>query len=227
MAKIEDFENHCWSDIIPAQDYETYKPFIRETRMGSRPALLAVDLYNLVYKGGAQPPHELTDKYPGTCGIYAHNAIEPTKQLFDASRSADVPVFYVTGRFSPVRVRSTRRSSASVSEHDYEIYEEFKPEPEDVVLKKERASAFFGTPLVAHLIQAGIDSLIVCGESTSGCVRASTLDAFSYGFHITLVEECIFDRSELVHKVNLFDMHHKYADVMKIDEVVSSLKAGS
>ena len=80
-----------------------------------------------------------------------------------------------------------------------------------------------GTPLVAHLTQKGIDSLIVCGESTSGCVRTSVLDAYSYGFHISIVEECVFDRSEFIHKVNLFDMHHKYADVMKLDEVLTHL----
>ena len=65
--------------------------------------------------------------------------------------------------------------------------------------------------------------VIVCGESTSGCVRASAVDAYSYGFHVVLVEECCFDRSELSHKINLFDMHHKYADVMRIDEVVAHL----
>ena len=69
-----------------------------------------------------------------------------------------------------------------------------------------------------------INSLIICGESTSGCVRASVLDAYSYGFHNSIVEECVFDRSILTHKVNLFDMHHKYADVMKLDEVLDHLR---
>jgi len=69
----------------------------------------------------------------------------------------------------------------------------------------------------------GIDSLIVCGESTSGCVRASVVDAYSYGFHAVVVEECCFDRSILSHKVCLFDLHHKYADVMHLDEVKKHL----
>ena len=64
-------------------------------------------------------------------------------------------------------------------------------------------------------------SLIVCGESTSGCVRASVVDAYSSGFHVSIVEECTYDRAELTHKVNLFDLHHKYADVMHLDEVVA------
>jgi len=87
-----------------------------------------------------------------------------------------------------------------------------------------RASAFYGTPLAAHLTQLGVKSVIVCGESTSGCVRASAVDAYSHGFHVTLVEECCFDRSPISHKVNLFDMHHKYADVLHVDEVVAHLE---
>ena len=108
--------------------------------------------------------------------------------------------------------------------HDYEIHDAFTPEAKDLVLHKERASAFYGTPLVAHLTQMGIDSLIVCGESTSGCVRASVVDAYSNGFHISVVEECVFDRSQMAHKMNLFDLHHKYADVMHLDEVVTHLE---
>ena len=82
---------------------------------------------------------------------------------------------------------------------------------------------FFGTPLVAHLTQLGVQTLIICGESTSGCVRATAVDAYSFGFHVVLVEECCFDRSILSHKVNLFDMHHKYTDVMHVDEVIAHL----
>jgi isochorismate hydrolase len=76
---------------------------------------------------------------------------------------------------------------------------------------------------VAHLRRLGVESLIVCGESTSGCVRASTVDAYSYAFHNVVVEECTYDRSLLSHKVNLFDLHHKYADVMHLDEVIAHL----
>jgi nicotinamidase-related amidase len=224
MANSEQFEDHCWKDVIPPEDMATYASYKRETHIGTNPALLAVDLYNLVYKGGAKLPHELELDYPNSCGVYAHNAIEPTKRLFAAARAAGIPIFYVTAQYSPHRVKSTRRSVAlKVTEHDCEIHDAFAPRLEDTVFRKERPSAFFGTPLVAHLNQRRIDSLIVCGESTSGCVRASTLEAHMYGFHVALVEECVFDRSEIIHKVNLFDMHHKYADVMKLDEVVTLL----
>jgi len=76
---------------------------------------------------------------------------------------------------------------------------------------------------VAHLRRLKVESLIIFGESTSGCVRASTVDAYSYGFHNVLVEECTYDRSMLSHKVNLFDLHHKYADVMHVEEVIAHL----
>jgi nicotinamidase-related amidase len=76
---------------------------------------------------------------------------------------------------------------------------------------------------VAHLSSLGVRSAIMCGGSTSGCLRASAVDAYSNGFHVTLVEECCWDRNDLSHKVNLFDMHHKYCDVMHVDEVLSHL----
>ena len=224
MAKREQFEDHCWVDVIPPEDITTYETYARETYIGDSPALLAIDLYNLVYKGGARPPHELDAKFPNSCGFHAHNAIKPTQRLFAAARAAQIPVFYVTAQYSPHRVQSTRRMRLPMSEYDCEIHDAFTPLPEDTVFRKERPSAFFGTPLVAHLNQRRIDSLIVCGESTSGCVRASTLEAHMYGFHVSIVEECVFDRSEIVHKVNLFDMHHKYADVMKLDEVAAHLQ---
>jgi nicotinamidase-related amidase len=66
---------------------------------------------------------------------------------------------------------------------------------------------------------------MVCGESTSGCVRASVVDAYSSGLHVSIVEECTYDRAELTHKVNLFDLHHKYADVMHVKEVIAHLAA--
>ena len=110
-----------------------------------------------------------------------------------------------------------------MSKSGTEIWKDFAPQPNDLIIRKERASGFFGTPLTAHLQQWGVRSLIVCGESTSGCVRASVVEGFSNGFHMTVVEECVYDRSLLSHKVSLFDMHHKYADVMHIEEVVSHL----
>jgi len=224
MAAIEKFEDHCWQDVVPAADLKLYSCYARETFVGPSPALLAIDLYNLVYRGGAKSPYELEDQYPNSCGIYAHRAIEPTKKLFAAVRRAGIPIFYCTSDTRP-NVRpddavSTRRARAiKEAPDDRAIYHEFAPQPADIVIYKQRASMFQGTPIISHLNLLGVRSLIVCGESTSGCVRASVVDAYSSGFHVSVVEECVFDRAELTHKVNLFDMHHKYADVMHLDEV--------
>ena len=222
MAK--DFEDHCWKDIVSPEIIETYQHYRRDVFVGDRPALLAIDLYKLVYKGGPHPPHEITKEHRSTCGIYAYEAIEPTKRLFAAARAAGLPIIYTTGTAQPGRVQSTNRRRPPKREaDDFEIWDDFRPEPDDIVIHKERASGFFGTPLIAYLTRLGVGSLIVCGESTSGCVRATSLDGYSLGFHTVVVEECVFDRSPLSHKVNLFDLHHKYADVMAVDDVISHL----
>jgi nicotinamidase-related amidase len=202
----DSFEDHCWKDVVSPEILEVYSCYQRETFVGPNPALLAIDLYEVVYRGGALPP----------------------KQLFAAARTAGLPVFYSTGdtreASKPKFVSATKRNRPVFDPTDYDIRPEFKPQPGDVVITKQRASAFYGTPLLAHLTQLGVQTLVVCGESTSGCVRASVVDAYSSGFHVVLVEECCFDRSELSHKVNLFDMHHKYADVMHLDEVLAHLQ---
>jgi len=225
----DNFEEHCWKDVVSQEILNIYQAYKRETFIGQRPALLAIDLYNLAFAGGPQPVHEAIKENPSSCGIYAWNAIEPLKELFDIVRSKGIPVIYTTGETrreaKPRSVHATYRQKRTVAKDAYEIRDEFKPLPDDVIVYKQRASGFFGTPLIAHLTQLGIDSLIVCGESTSGCVRATVVDAYSYGFHTAMVEECCFDRSILSHKVNLFDLHHKYADVMHLEEVNEQLQS--
>jgi nicotinamidase-related amidase len=228
MASIEKFNDHCWKDVVPEADLKLYEHWRRETFVGPRPALLAIDLYDQVYRGGPHSPYELNDRYPNSCGIFAHRAIEPTKRLFAAARRVGIPVFFCTQETRPnnrPKGAVSTRSSRSTQPDGYAIYKEFTVEPNDVLITKQRASAFQGTPLFSHLSLLGVQSLIVCGESTSGCVRASVVDAYSNGFHVALVEECTFDRAELTHKVNLFDLHHKYVDVMHVDEVLTHLDA--
>ena len=223
----DDFEDHCWKDIVPPDVLDIYSHYVRKTFVGPAPALLAIDLYELVYQGGAKPVAELYKTHASACGEHAYAAIEPTKRLFAAARAAGIPVFYTTQDTRPdslpQRVTATRRQNAARDPALFAIRPEFKPQAGDVVITKQRASGFYGTPLMAHLTQLGIKTIIVCGESTSGCVRASAVDAYSNGFHVVLVEECCFDRSPLSHKVNLFDLHHKYADVMHVDEVTAHL----
>jgi nicotinamidase-related amidase len=226
---IHPFEDHCWQDVVSAETLDLYAHYRRETFVGPSPALVAIDLYELAYQGGDKPVAEVAKTYPSSCGAHAHAAIPPTQRLFAAARRAGLPVFYSTQETrpdaAPRMVTATNRRGIPNDPSIYDIKAEFAPQPGDVIVRKMRASAFYGTPLLAHLTRLGVRSIVMCGESTSGCVRASAVDAYSNGFHVTLVEECCFDRHQLSHKVNLFDLHHKYADVMKVDDVVRHLDA--
>lgn len=221
-----DFEDHCWKDVVDDEILEIYEAYRRDVYVGRNPAVLAIDLYNKAYLGGNRPVREANREFRGSCGENAWKAIEPTRRLFAAARAAGAPIFYTTRHPDTVGFlfSTFRQLPPSEPAENYAIKDELAPMPGDMMIYKERASAFFGTPLIAHLQRLGIDSLIICGESTSGCVRASTVDAYSYGFHNVVVEECTYDRSMLSHKVNLFDLHHKYADVMHVDEVVTHLQ---
>jgi maleamate amidohydrolase len=218
-----DFEDHCWKDIIDADTMQIYQAYRRKIFVGDNLAVLAIDLYNKAYLGGNRPVKEVDREFSGSCGENAWNAIAPTQKLFAAARRAGIPVVFTTRHVDTGGVQSTNRNIGAMADDTYDIRADLAPLPGEIVIYKERASAFFGTSLIAHLQKMRINSLIICGESTSGCVRASTVDAYSYGFHNVLVEECTYDRSKLSHKVNLFDLHHKYADVMHVDEVLAHL----
>src|SRR4029079_7560188 len=92
----DDFENHCWKDIVPPDVLDIYSHYIRKTFVGSAPALLAIDLYELAYQGGPKPVAELHTIHPSLWGEYAAAEIEPTKRLFAAARAAGLPIFYTT-----------------------------------------------------------------------------------------------------------------------------------
>jgi nicotinamidase-related amidase len=100
---------------------------------------------------------------------------------------------------------------------------EIAPRQRDVLLPKKHPSAFFGTPLASYLIDLQVDSLVVTGCTTSGCVRASVVDAFAYNFKCTVPIECVYDRSATSHAVNLFDMASKYAEVIPVSQVMQHI----
>jgi nicotinamidase-related amidase len=101
----------------------------------------------------------------------------------------------------------------------FDIVEELAPIEGEAFLRKASPSPFYGTPLLGHLSELGVDTLIMAGESTSGCVRASVVNACASRLKVVVAEECVFDRHEATHAMNLFDMHHKYADVLPLNEV--------
>lgn len=228
MATKDQFEEHCWKHLYSEEIYQIYDPYKRETELRGRCAVLMIDLYNLCYRGGNKPIGELVDKYPSSCGEFAWNALPPTKALLAAARSAEVPIIYSTkddrNKNSLVNVNATNRKRKGVNDSDsFDIHPELAPAAQDIIVFKERASCFFGTPLVTYLKKLNIETLIVCGESTSGCVRATVLDSYSYGFHTVISEQCVFDRNYTSHQCNLFDLHHKYADVMDAKEIMAGL----
>jgi maleamate amidohydrolase len=149
--------------------------------------------------------------------------------LLETARRADVPVFYTCG--APRRADGSdrgrwadknARQSSDTAQAD-QILAEIAPQGDDLVIAKRKPSAFFGTALVSHLISRRIDTLIVCGVTTSGCVRATVIDAFSYDYRVVVAEEATFDRGEASHAMALFDMDMKYANVTPVDEVVDYL----
>ena len=219
------FEDHCWADVIDDETMEIYQAYARDVYVGPRPAVLMVDVYKESYEGGTNPVKEVIKLYPSSCGARAWAMVEPARKLLEVAREIGLPIIYSTGdtRSQSERGKPTNRQRHRDAADAYEILEELAPEPEDLIVYKQRASCFYGTPLLSHLTTLGVSSLIMGGRTTSGCLRAGVQDAKANGFHVTLVEECCYDRTAINHKVNLFDMHHKYADVMYLEDVVAHL----
>jgi|SRR4051794_2823540 maleamate amidohydrolase len=194
--------------------------FGHQAGLGQRPALLIVDFIN----GFADP-----EKFGGG---NIPQAIAATRPLLVHARAAGWPVAFtrvvyaedgsdagVFCRKVPRLVQLTERSPLS------QVVAALKPTPGELVIAKTQPSGFFGTGLAAWLIQRGADGLLVAGCTTSGCVRASVVDAISYNFRTVVVSDCVGDRALGPHEANLFDMAQKYADLMTSQEVMARLPA--
>ena len=195
---------------------------------GKNPVCLVIDDYYSVLGLERQPFFASIKKWPMSTGLEGWDAIDKTVELVRASRANDVPVIYVHGMeqgFVPWGRRAKRDGLSNLSAEERakanQIVDEIAPLPGELVIQKAAASAFQGTPLVFHLNYYGVDTVIACGETTSGCVRASVVDGATYRFAMGVVEECCFDRSEASHFINLFDMHQKYADVVSLGEAIA------
>ncbi len=222
-----------WDRFLTDQDRArtSIQPAVRKGG-GSRPALLMVDLYRWVFGDRPEPLLEAIKTWPGSCGLAGWQALPAIQRLLAEARSLGIPVVHPTGLegmpgWRDVNPRGGGSADPAIAEHRrrrYEIIDEVAPIEGEVVLRKTAPSAFFGTPLVAHLTALGADTVIIAGESTSGCVRASVVDAKSYRYKVIVPEECVFDRDEASHAINLFDMHEKYADVISLDETIDYLQ---
>lgn len=214
---------HCWDDLITDDIRRSYASYDRPRQLGPRPALILIDLYKGMFEGGDRPIEDLLDTHPASCGREAWMALPHARRLLDAFRDLGLPVFFSTGRLGR-RVSATLRNRAGRDASHYDIAPQLAPRDDEPVIVKDRASAFFGTSMIAELVGRDVRTVVMGGATTSGCLRASAVDAYSNGFKVCIAEECCFDRNPLSHKVNLFDLNAKYADVMRVDAILSQMR---
>ncbi|MCC6177312.1 MAG: isochorismatase family protein [Chloroflexi bacterium] len=219
-----------WQAIVPAEDRDLYTRTGLGARrsFGARPALLIVDVIESWTGSRPMDRDAAVEEYKTACGPSAWEALPNIRTLLDACREANVPIVMTRGDVEdkPFVGDSTKREKSADEARRIAaapIPEIIAPREGEYVLCKAKASAFFGTTLPTYLVQRGVDTLIVAGTSTSGCVRATVTDAQSYGYTVFLVEECTFDRSDFLHLANLFDINAKYADVITLDEALAAI----
>jgi maleamate amidohydrolase len=202
--------------------------------LGTRVAVLLIDATYLFCGDPTLTEEESLARYRNSCGRAAWDAVDAMARDADAARGRGLPVIYTRpvpprpdalnrGRWLDKNRRN--REDIKPAPRAFDIVDPIAPRPTDVVLDKEKPSAFFGTPLAAYLTDWGVDSLLVGGGVTSGCVRSTVLDAFSFNYRVGVVREATFDRIEASHWINLFDLDQKYADVIGIDEALSVVAA--
>ena len=187
---------------------------------GERPAVLVVDLQ-----------YAFTDpQFPLGAAALVERAVENTARVLAAARAADVPVYQTVVAWRddgsdiglwPVKLPVLREVTLDSrwAQVDERLWDD-----SDVLLVKKWPSFFHGTPLLSLLTAAQRDTVIVTGCMTSGCIRATTVDAFSYGFRTLVPEDCVGDQGPEGHESNLRDVHRRYAEVTSADEVIEYLE---
>ncbi|GMA64891.1 isochorismatase family protein [Alicyclobacillus fastidiosus] len=200
--------------------------FGRKIGFGKYPAVVVVDVI----------PAFTNPELP--LGANLDQEIYQIRRILEATRSMDVPIFYTTVAYEDrdlhdAGIWALKQSGVMTLQAgtpEVEIDPRLGRLPGEAVLVKKYASAFFGTDLLSRLNTLRVDTLILTGCTTSGCVRATAVDGLQYGFRVMVVEEAVGDRAELAHKQSLFDLNAKYADVVSVDDVVeycaSNLKSG-
>lgn len=188
--------------------------------LGDRPAVLVVDL-----SCGFTDPE---------CDLGAEMAaeVEATRRLLDVARARGVPVVFTTIGFEANKKDGALWLQKVPSLGDLELggqWVEIDPRlerrEEETVLVKKGASAFFGTNLTAILVSQGVDTVVLCGATTSGCIRATAIDLLQNGFPTLVPRECVGDRAAAPHEANLFDIQAKYADVVSLEEALDYLES--
>ena len=219
-----------WDGIIPDEEQRAYRAagFGRPSGLGKKPALLIIDVQYRTVGTQRVPFWEAIKEFPTSCGEIGWNAVDKIALLLAEFRANDWPVLYphVAPKlnFDTGRLSDKVPAIMNVASRGYDFVEEVAPCEGDILLPKKHPSAFFGTPLASYLINLGADTLVVTGCTTSGFVRGSVVDAFAYNFRVLVPQDAVYDRSQISHAVNLFDMAEKYADVMPTADAIAALK---
>lgn len=219
-----------WKDIIPQSDIERYHAagFGGASPLGKRPALLIIDVQYRTAGTRPMPFEEAVQEFQTSCGEVAWEAVANIERLLALFRERNWPVIYpyVAPKIAHDRSRLAEKAPGimNIAAKGYEFVEAIAPREQDLLLPKRHPSAFFGTPLVSYLVDLGVDTLITTGCSTSGCVRGTVVDAFSYNFRVGVPSDAVYDRSYTSHAVNLFDLASKYAEVETSNEIISRLR---
>lgn len=227
-----------WDKYLPQNDREIMElaGYSRPIGFGARPALMIVDV-NYNFTGDKpEPIKQSIARWPNSCGEAAWRALPQINRLLQAGHRRGIPVFFTTDDFRPDgwnrgswlwktgRIGEERATPRRSNLDGSEIHRDLDRQPSDILIRKLKPSAFNGTSLRQLLSLLKVDTLVVGGTTTSGCVRATVIDAFSDNVRVIVPEEACFDRIEASHAVSLFDMNAKYADVVPIDEALTSLE---
>lgn len=221
-----------WSDVVTEEDLEVYDlaGFGRPQELGRSPALLVIDVQYRTVGTKRAPIQEAMREYPTACGEYGWSAIDRLLPVLETARRRGVPVIYP--HVAPKRPGTLGRlgekvpSIQNVDDHGYEFVAEIAPAEGDLLIPKKHPSAFYATPLLSELIDRRVDTLLVAGATTSGCVRATVTDAFSMNFRVGVIRDAVFDRGQVSHAVNLFDMSSKYCELLTADRAIELLSGG-
>jgi maleamate amidohydrolase len=188
--------------------------------LGSRPAVLVVDFSC----GFTDPACPLGSDLSAEVGA--------TKRLLDAARAKGLPVIFTTIGYEPSLrdgglwlQKVPTLGELQVGGHWVEIDPRLEPREDETIVLKKGASGFFGTNLASILVSQGVDSVILCGATTSGCVRATAIDLLQYGWPTLVPRECVGDRAKAPHEANLFDIQAKYADVVPLEDALAYVES--
>lgn len=211
---------------VPEAEQELYRKsgFGQRQPFGNNPALIVIDV-TLAFTGSRpQSVAEAIREYPTACGDVAWDALPRISKLLELFRDRNWPVVFTRNApldqtFAGGATKRVKSRPAPASGQAFPA--EITPLSHEWVLEKAKASCFFATPLTSYLQMQKVDTLVVCGVSTSGCVRASVVDACSHGYTTYVIDDACFDRSYFAHCANLFDISAKYASVVSLAEFES------